>query len=188
MKRIRAGNLLLRPILQNDAERFYVLCNDQLIAHNTARVPSPYSIQLARDFTKKASMRSDDGEYVFAVCRYDEVIGCAAIMPDDNPTNSAYWEIGYWVGADYRRKGVATRAVYAISTFAFEQLKAELVTADFFVDNPASGRVLKRCGFKPTGECRSLFSVGRGEEVATIRMALTKDAHRLCDLASIVME
>ncbi|MBT8471311.1 MAG: GNAT family N-acetyltransferase [Marinicaulis sp.] len=186
MIKIQTDDLLLRSILRDDAERFFVLCNDEQIARNTARIPSPYTMEQARKFATNASVRSIDSEYVFAICRNGEIVGCVAVTPDDNPKNKSSWEIGYWVGAAYRRTGVATRAVCAISTFAFEQLGAETVTAGFFVDNPASGRVLKRCGFVPTGECRSLYSVGRGEEVATIRMVLSKADSSVIDAVKIV--
>lgn len=36
--------------------------------------------------------------------------------------------------------------------------------ADFFVDNPASGRVMEKCGFRDTGEVNWLSQLYRGDE------------------------
>lgn len=35
--------------------------------------------------------------------------------------------------------------------------------ADFFVDNPASGRVMEKCGFRDTGEVNWLSQLYRGD-------------------------
>ena len=36
--------------------------------------------------------------------------------------------------------------------------------ADFFVDNPASGRMMEKCGFRDTGEVNWLSILYRGDE------------------------
>lgn len=36
--------------------------------------------------------------------------------------------------------------------------------ADFFVDNPASGRVMEKCGFRDTGEVNWMSQLYRGDE------------------------
>ena len=176
MYEIRNGDLCLRPIRIGDAARFAVLCNDLAIARNTARIAHPYSRADAEEFVARrgAGMFGDDGEFVFAVCRDDEIVACAGATR----TSPGVFEIGYWVGAEYRGRGVATQAASAVTQFAFVHLGAELATAGFFADNPTSGRVLERVGFKPTGETVLMHSVGRGEEVETVRLALPRaDSH-----------
>ena len=49
--------------------------------------------------------------------------------------------------------------------FAFEVLGAEKLTSGHFTDNPASGRVLEKCGFRYIGEGAE-HSVVRGEAAA----------------------
>ena len=46
------------------------------------------------------------------------------------------------------------------------------VTACHFVDNPASARVLRKLGFRPTGRIEALHSLGRGAEVQSVRHAI----------------
>ncbi len=177
MDKIRASELFLRPVRIDDAAQFAFLCNDPAIARNTARIPHPYMRADAEKFVARrgAGMFGGDGEFVFAVCRNDEIVACAGATR----TSPGVFEIGYWVGADYRGRGVATGAASAVTQFAFVRLSATSVTAGFFADNPTSGRVLERVGFKPTGETILMHSVGRGEEVETVRLSLPRADFRL---------
>lgn len=54
----------------------------------------------------------------------------------------------------------------------FDRLNAKIVTAGYFIDNPASARVLQKLGFRETGEIVKTHSLGRGCEVDTPRMVL----------------
>lgn len=169
---LRIDSLVLRPVEQVDAARFAVLCNDQSLARNTARIPHPYSIYDARDFVKRAKKEFTSGkEYRFAVCRNDVVVACCGVIPKDDQS----CELGYWVGGKDRGKGVATRAASAVCTFAFEVVGAETITAGHFLDNPASRRVLDKLGFETTGETIRTMSIARGSEVETARLALARE-------------
>ena len=165
------SDLTFRPVALQDAARFAVLCNDETIARNTARISHPYARADAEKFLRYAQEAAARGkEAIFAVCCHGEIIACAGAMT----TGLNKYEIGYWVGADYRRRGVATAAARAVTQFAFVELKAETATAGYFADNPSSGRVLERAGYKRTGEVVDLFSRGRGEDVETVRMELRR--------------
>ncbi len=166
---IKTRRLTLRPIEKADAARFAVLCNDEDIARNTARIPYPYTRQDADVFVDQLiRARINGDEHAFAVCRNAEIIACAGALQTDTST----WEIGYWVGADYRRQGVASEAADAITQFAIRALGAETVTAGYFADNPASGRVLEKVGFHYAGERAMMHSRGRGEEIEAVRLML----------------
>ena len=172
MFQIKTGKLLLRPVDIEDAARFHQLCNDIEIARNTARIVHPYSRADADAFVARrgAGMFGNDDEYVFAVCCEDAIVACAGAHRID----PVVYEIGYWVGADYRGRGVATSAARAVTQFAFDKLSAKTATAGHFIDNPASGRVLERVGFEPTGETVVMHSAGREDEVETVRMRLAR--------------
>ena len=167
---IETNRFTLRAITAADAPVFAVLCNDELLARNTARIPHPYSLVDAKKFVDYASAAFADGsEYPFAVCEGDDILGCAGIKCGDGA-----FELGYWVGSGARGRGVATEAAGAVAHFAFERLGAQRLVAGHYIDNPASGRVLKKLGFKPTGETPMLFSRGRGAEAQTARLALDR--------------
>ena len=166
---IYAGDLTLRAVEKADAPRFAFLCNDESLARFTSRIPHPYTLEYARDFVERAAQEMDDGkEYRFAVCLDGEIIGCTGVTPGEE----GVYDLGYWVGADYRGKGVASAAAGAVIALLFERYDARVITAGHFVDNPASGHILQKLGFQPTGETKQLMSIARGVEVETILFAL----------------
>ena len=64
-------------------------------------------------------------------------------------------EIGYWLFAEARGRGIATRIARFLAEHAFS-LGLERVEARVFVGNTASERVLERAGFTREGVLRSL--------------------------------
>lgn len=61
-------------------------------------------------------------------------------------------EIGYWIGTDYWGRGVATEAVREVLRFAREELGVVRFRARHLIENPASGRVLSKLGFRYTAD------------------------------------
>ena len=89
-----------------------------------------------------------DGEAAFLMTLRDKtVIGACGIMfhYDETP------ELGYWLGVPYWNKGYATEALHALIDYAFTDLTHESLQAGARVTNPASRRVLEKCGFQWTG-------------------------------------
>ncbi|MEZ5894203.1 MAG: GNAT family N-acetyltransferase [Parvularculaceae bacterium] len=169
---ITTNRFILRPIVESDAPVFARLCNDELIARNTARIPHPYTLEDAHRFVRFAADAALSGkEFPFAVTRDDEIIGCAGVMAKDEP---GVYEMGYWVGAEARGNGVATESGAAVTAFAFDQRGAARVVAGYFIDNPTSGRVLVKIGFTPTGEVDRQFSLGRGGDADCVQMTLAR--------------
>jgi RimJ/RimL family protein N-acetyltransferase len=60
-------------------------------------------------------------------------------------------EVGYWLGAPYWGQGYCTEALHAVIDYAFTDLDHEALHAGARVTNPASRRVLEKCGFQWTG-------------------------------------
>ena len=171
MTLIHTNRFVLRPIEATDAPVFAHLCNDPLIARNTARIPHPYTLDDADEFCKAIARAFALGtEYVFAVCDNEDIIACCGVM---RVTNEIF-DLGHWVAEHARGKGVAAEAAHAVASFAFERLQAKTLLAGHYTDNPASGRVLEKTGFRKTGEIRKQFSVGRGGEADSARVRLDK--------------
>ncbi len=62
-------------------------------------------------------------------------------------------DIGYWLGAAYRGRGLVHRAVGAMCTLAFTEYGRSRVVIQAAADNAASNAVAKRAGFHLDG-CR----------------------------------
>ena len=57
-------------------------------------------------------------------------------------------ELGYWMGAPYRKRGYVREAVGAVIDFGFRETYVRRIHAIHHVDNPASGAVLRANGLR----------------------------------------
>ena len=60
-------------------------------------------------------------------------------------------EVGYWVGKPYWNKGICTEALKLMLDYCIQVKHFENIWADHFTGNPASGKVMVKCGFSDTG-------------------------------------
>ena len=60
-------------------------------------------------------------------------------------------EIGYWLSSRYQGRGIITRSVEFLITYAFEQLEMEKVEIAAASENQPSRKVCERLGFKLEG-------------------------------------
>lgn len=142
---LETKRLALRAARLEDAKAVAALANDRRIAENTARIPYPYKLADAEQFIAGANKK---GEAAYLITLRDgTIIGACGLMfhYDDTP------EIGYWLGVPYWNKGYATEALHALIDCAFTDLTHDAVQAGARVTNPASRRVLEKCGFQWTG-------------------------------------
>ncbi len=154
---LETERLILRAPVLEDAKHVAALANDKRIAENTRRIPHPYSRADAEDFIATANMPKSRGgpEANFLITTRKGVpVGVCGIANDDE----AMPEIGYWIGVPHWNKGYGTEAVRAVIDFAFTELDHDVLQAGARVTNPASRRILEKCGFQWTGVglCRIL--------------------------------
>ena len=142
---LETERLILRAPRLGDAKILATLANDRRIAENTARIPHPYRMADAEDFIATANLGGEAG-FLIAL-RNGAVIGaCGFTQVDRHPP-----EIGYWLGVKFWGKGYATEAVRAVIDDVFTDLDCEALQSAARVTNPASRRVLEKCGFQWTG-------------------------------------
>jgi RimJ/RimL family protein N-acetyltransferase len=159
----RTPRLLLRPGWPEDAAALTAAIADEGIVRNLASAPWPYTENDARAFL---SSWSDGPRSNFVMVQRTaaapRVIGCIGI---DAHAEGGH-EIGYWIARPYWGLGYATEAgrhmIDLARTLGITELKA-----GHFIDNPASGTVLRKLGFRATGRVAMRTSKGRGTTVAT---------------------
>jgi RimJ/RimL family protein N-acetyltransferase len=147
---LETERLVLRAPRLADAKAIVRLAGDRRIAENTARIPHPYGADDAEQFL--AVVNRQEGEATFAIALKGEVIGKSEVMGMCGvERREGAAEIGYWLGVPYWNRGYATEAVRALIDHAFGDLEHEALQAGARVSNPASRRVLEKCGFQWTG-------------------------------------
>jgi RimJ/RimL family protein N-acetyltransferase len=90
----------------------------------------------------------------------DELLGSSALFG----AQEGAWEVGYWVAAPARGRGVATRAVRLLCAWAFAELPLARIQLHTLPGNEASERVAERAGFTREGRLRS-FAEMKGRRV-----------------------
>jgi RimJ/RimL family protein N-acetyltransferase len=143
---LETERLILRAPCLADVKAVASLANDRRIAENTLRIPHPYRLADAEAFIATANV--GDQEIVFLTTLRDgTILGACGIAMLDGKTP----EVGYWLGVPYWGRGYATEAARAVIDHAFAALGHEKLVSGARVSNPASRRVLEKCGFQWTG-------------------------------------
>ena len=155
---IRSERLFLRPGWPEDQDELVSQMADEHVVRHLARAPWPYTADDARSFLAQSQ---DSRLPHFLITRPhgggSELIGGVGLSGHRGEVN-----LGYWIGRQHWGQGFAREAASALLRLA-ETLGHGRIVAHHFIDNPASGRVLKAVGFRPTGRTMPLFSAGRGE-------------------------
>jgi RimJ/RimL family protein N-acetyltransferase len=141
---LQTERLTLRAPRRADGKAIARLANDRRIAQNTLRIPHPYAIDDAEAFIAAANRQ--DSEATFVVAFDGEPIGICSVEMREVAA-----EIGYWFGVPFWGQGYATEAVRAVIDHTFGALGHDTLQAGARVTNPASRRVLEKCGFQWTG-------------------------------------
>lgn len=173
---IRSERLFLRPIWPEDWADLHAGLSDGEIVRNLSRVPWPYTAEKAREFS---AMQHHPRLPHFMITRprgahgVDTVGGIGLADAGGQPA------LGYWIARDHWGQGYATEAGRAVLSLA-RTLGHRRITARHFLDNPASGRVLRKLGFIPAGGGEE-FSLGRGVSAPSMAYVLDLDAPTNCD-------
>ncbi len=169
---LKEDNVELRPFRLEDQERLVELGDNKNISDNLMDgFPHPYTIEAAITFIEETL--KDVPVRRFAIIENGVYVGNIGL----NPGSDIYRfnaEIGYFIGAPYWNRGIATKAIKIICKFGFEVMDMKRVYAGVFSYNPSSAHVLEKCGFENEGTFKkSLFK--NGEFYDEIRYALIRE-------------
>ena len=164
---IRSERLFLRPGWPEDWAELYSAIADEGVVRNLARAPWPYTIDDAKAFAPRPQAKLLP-HFLVTLPGADgaRLIGCAGLAKSGGEV-----ELGYWIAREHWGQGYATEAARAVLRLA-ETLGHRRILAGHFIDNPASGRVLVKAGFKQTGEPQLRFSLARGSEILAVPYAV----------------
>ena len=152
--------LILRPWRESDAEALYKYASDPDVGPRAGWPPHKSveeSLEVIRTFF------NNDHTWALELKETGEPIGCIGYYTYGESNikigeNDA--ELGYWIAKPYWNKGLCTEALRVMIDYCLNVKGFKVLWSDFFVDNPASGRVMEKCGFRDTGEinwCSHLY-------------------------------
>jgi RimJ/RimL family protein N-acetyltransferase len=166
------GVLVLRQWRADDLDALVHAIDDPEIGRWMPKIPHPYSTEAGAAYLARSAGR--EGRFAIVSADDGTLLGGISLVPKQ-------WgraEIGYWIRADARGRGLATRALVLVSRWGLARGFRRLqLHAD--VENPSSHRVAEKAGFRREGLLRSwiehdgrecdhvLFALVRGDLVHT---------------------
>ena len=162
--------IVLRPFEPDDAENFQKTLQVTL--------PQLYKVMLwpVQEWNFQECLQwvvKTHGEYfmgtIFEWGCFDlntgELLGSVGIMPA-NPVNPDNWEIGYWIATPHTNKGLGTLITQIASAASFLCLKVSRLQVGSMKENPASIKVIEKCGFQYEGMLRKFYPPPPKERIA----------------------
>lgn len=167
---IVTDRLSLRPSSASDAERaFDIRSNWQVTRMLTMAAFPPDRQDMAKWFAGHPDEWRSGRAYRFAIEREGRMIGLVDI---DGITGES-GTLGYWLERQAWGHGYAFEAAAAAVQFAFGTVGLMRLGAGHAADNPASGRVLDKLGFRPI-DMVERFSTPRGQTILQQRYQLPR--------------
>ncbi len=115
------------------------------------RFPNPYREEDAQQWIERAN--APQSGLTYAIASNEEAIGGIGLqLQHDVHRRSA--EMGYWLGEPFCGQGIATKALTALTEYAFANFDLVRLYPTVFEWNPASVRVLEKAGYAYEGRLR----------------------------------
>ena len=149
------NRILLRPWHESDADALFKWASDPEVGPR-AGWPPHKSVEESREiintiFNNDSTWaivlkeRGEDSAPIGAI-GYGPSCDCNLPAREDEPL------IGYWVSRHYWNEGICTEALRLMLEHIAKTTNIPSLISGHFIDNPASGRVMEKCGFIATGE------------------------------------
>ncbi|MGG0718738.1 GNAT family N-acetyltransferase [Robertmurraya massiliosenegalensis] len=165
-KTIETERLLLRLLKKSDAENVLLLCDNYNIFKSTLNLPYPYTLDCALTWIANHEQNFEvDKMYEYAITdkMNGQLYGAIALSNHHQHKNG---ELAYWIGEPFWGNGYATEAAGAMIEFAFKVKDFHRVYARYFGSNPASGKIMKKCGMVYEGTLKDhVFKINHYEDL-----------------------
>jgi RimJ/RimL family protein N-acetyltransferase len=159
MKIVVNDQVHLSEFRSSDKPALVQYLNDRDIYDRTLRIPSPYTDASADEWLALvANITKQQGQPIHWAIRNaaDALIGgCGFDGLRVGESHRA--EVGYWLAKPFWGRGIMTAVVQRVCRHAFEEFGLVKITAHVFSHNPASARVLEKCGFQEEGFLRKHY-------------------------------
>ena len=144
--RLTTARLTLRELdPEADAPALARIGGDPRVAPMLVHPTVPWPVDKARAWADRFRYTGEPGFRV-AICREGTLIGTGYFGIHDGTATCAYF-----LDPDHWGQGLATEAMRAFLWDVRERWGVTGMGADHYADNPASGAVLRKLGFRPTG-------------------------------------
>jgi RimJ/RimL family protein N-acetyltransferase len=154
---LATARLYLQRPVEADADAIIAIVGDFEVARWLARIPHPYT-KTDLDFFM-SHLLPNEPTWAIELRETHELIGMVGLTPAPDGQSA---ELGYYLARHFWGRGIATEAARAITEAALGVFGYRKLTSGYHMDNPASGRVLRKLGFRKVGtSIRPCLAEGR---------------------------
>ena len=149
---LETNRLILRPWRDDDAAALFKYASDPDVGPRAGWPPhksEEESLEIIR------TVFNNDSNWAIVLKETGEAIGAIGYGPSCDcklPSREDEPLCGYWIAKPYWNRGICTEALQCMLDLILTTTDIPSLISGHFVDNPASGRVMEKCGFIPTGE------------------------------------
>lgn len=154
---IRTSRLLLAALQPEQALTLSRLADEPTIAAMTAALPSPYTLEHAQVFIAETHDQYAAGQTVSLGVHIQATGELTGIVSLRLSMSHHSGNLGYWTGTRYQNQGYACEAAKGLLKHGFKDMNLNRIAGQCFSDNPASARVLEKCGLSYEGCTREAF-------------------------------
>ena len=156
---IKTERLTIKKIKKTDKKQLVDLIGDFRVSKTLSNVPYPYTDKDAEYWLNDVK----NSKFKLNIFLDNILIGGVGLRNMDID----YYELGYWIGFKYWGKGYATEACYGLLNYVKKNTAFKYLKAFVCKENIASSNVLKKIGFRQTGEGK-IFSLSKQENIPCI--------------------
>lgn len=145
--RLSAERVLLRPLASSDAAAVFPLIHEREPILKWLIWDGPVDVQELEEGYRVWNKSSPNGHsYHFAICERasERVEGSIGARFLGHPYVA---DLGYWLAERSWGQGLMTEAIFLVNHLCFRHLATRAMTAEVFLGNAASARVLRKNGF-----------------------------------------
>lgn len=163
---LETPRLTLRRLTMRDAADMYAYARDPEVARHVLW-DAHRSLSDTRAYLRAAIFQYRNGlPSLWGIVERESgrligTIGYMSFQPDNSLA-----EVGYSLARSHWNQGLMTEALEAVLRVSFETLKLHRIEAQHFTANPASGRVMSKCGMSHEGHLRArIYNKGKFRDV-----------------------
>lgn len=170
---METDRILLRPWRDSDAGSLYKYASDPEVGPRAGWPPHKSvaeSLEIIRTVFGDAT-----NTWAIELKETGEAIGAMGYGPSCDcklPAREGEPICGYWVARPYWNRGICTEALRLMIDHIRRTTTIPSLISGHFIDNPASGRVMEKCGFVPTGDTVVDPDQGRVTPIRVLRLIL----------------
>lgn len=150
--KIETERLILSALKASDVPAIVKYAGNKKISDYTSHIPFPYEEKDAVFWINMAQQGLRNGTHLILGIRLkqnEEFIGGIGLTIHSTYKRA---EIGYWIAEDHWNKGYTSEAAKALIDYAFQEMGLHKITSSYMSKNPASGKVMEKCGMHKEGE------------------------------------